>query len=134
MDCQTQSHVDLPSQCPKCAAPWGNGVFCEHCGYRLVLRRYCHNCRHHFVEHCGPPRHTVPVTHCKVLQQMHPQTANASGRCMHWQKLDGPSEVIAPRWRLIQNEHHRDTAIYGLLYPFLLVILPGLIIVATCGP
>jgi len=130
------SPVDLPSQCPKCAAPWGEGVFCDHCGHRLVLRRYCHTCRHHFIEHCGPARHTIPVVHCQVLQRRHPQDINISGRCMHWQTQDKPAEVIAPRWRLIQNEVHRDMAIYGLLFPLFILLLSGTLVgisFISCG-
>lgn len=116
------SPVDLPTQCPKCGAAWGEGVFCDHCGHRLVLRRYCHTCRHHYVEHCGPPRHTIPVVHCQVLQRRHPQEINVSGRCIHWEAMEKPAQVFAPRWRLIEDDVLRESAfIFGSCGLFFLV-------------
>jgi len=55
---------------------------------------------------------------------------------MHWQTQDKPAEVIAPRWRLIQNEVHRDMAIYGLLFPLFILLLSGTLVgisFISCG-
>lgn len=101
----------LPEACPKCGAPWGEGVFCDHCGHLLVMRRYCHTCRHSYESPQGEPRwvrseagglrfkypvHDLVRDACNVTHK-YCADSNPDGRCKHWQKEADESPAIEPR-------------------------------------